>query len=280
MWPPQHGYRPYYGGRRPRGDYPAAVLLLLSLWQQVERLPVRPPITLALVLAQVVIHLRELLLPQLRHVASQGALVAALGICPARVLRRHEWWRLLGAPLLHLDEWHLFYNMSSFLVKGARLEPTLGAKRAGGSTGVWRSHGRSERLVGSARKAPRRPASLREVGNLAKGPFAASRRGGCEGLGYAETLQNKRFARSLPRCGDPRGKSVDKSRKTRTRQSDLRKDFGWCRTRNDLTGCRGGARTRRRAVRAEALARVHASLRESRSTSAIRDEVRRNPCDS
>ena len=37
-----------------------------------------------------------------------------------------DWRRLLLSPLHHVDDWHLYFNMASFLWKGIRLEQRLG----------------------------------------------------------------------------------------------------------------------------------------------------------
>lgn len=37
-----------------------------------------------------------------------------------------DWRRLLLSPLHHADDWHLYFNMASFLMKGIRLERRLG----------------------------------------------------------------------------------------------------------------------------------------------------------
>lgn len=37
-----------------------------------------------------------------------------------------EWHRLLLSPLHHVDDFHLYFNMASFLWKGLRLERRLG----------------------------------------------------------------------------------------------------------------------------------------------------------
>ncbi|XP_053278550.1 rhomboid-related protein 4 [Pleuronectes platessa] len=37
-----------------------------------------------------------------------------------------DWRRLLLSPLHHVDDWHLYFNMASFLWKGTRLEQRLG----------------------------------------------------------------------------------------------------------------------------------------------------------
>ncbi|XP_028425966.1 rhomboid-related protein 4-like [Perca flavescens] len=44
-----------------------------------------------------------------------------------RVFRDKEWRRLFLSPLHHVDDWHLYFNMVSFIWKGMRLEGRLGA---------------------------------------------------------------------------------------------------------------------------------------------------------
>uniref|UniRef100_A0A8C9ZJ63 Peptidase S54 rhomboid domain-containing protein n=1 Tax=Sander lucioperca TaxID=283035 RepID=A0A8C9ZJ63_SANLU len=43
------------------------------------------------------------------------------------VFRDKEWRRLFLSPLHHVDDWHLYFNMVSFIWKGMRLEGRLGA---------------------------------------------------------------------------------------------------------------------------------------------------------
>ncbi|XP_070761747.1 rhomboid-related protein 4-like isoform X2 [Enoplosus armatus] len=43
-----------------------------------------------------------------------------------RVYRYKEWRRLFLSPLHHVDDWHLYFNMASFLWKGIRMERRLG----------------------------------------------------------------------------------------------------------------------------------------------------------
>ncbi|XP_071353089.1 rhomboid-related protein 4-like isoform X2 [Trachinotus anak] len=43
------------------------------------------------------------------------------------VYKYKEWRRLFLSPLHHIDDWHLYYNMASFIWKGIRLERRLGA---------------------------------------------------------------------------------------------------------------------------------------------------------
>jgi rhomboid domain-containing protein 1 len=40
-------------------------------------------------------------------------------------MQNRQWARLLWSPLLHADDLHLLYNVSSFLYKGSQLEPAL-----------------------------------------------------------------------------------------------------------------------------------------------------------
>ena len=48
-------------------------------------------------------------------------------ISPINVYYREDWTRLLFAAFFHVDEWHLYYNMVSFLWKGLTLERRLGS---------------------------------------------------------------------------------------------------------------------------------------------------------
>lgn len=95
--------------------------LLILLAQQAARLPNKPPVTLLLAAVQVLLYLEpgdiSFLVPKL----------SAACIQPRRILELREWHRLLWSAFLHADETHLYYNMSSFLWKGAQLEPQMGS---------------------------------------------------------------------------------------------------------------------------------------------------------
>ena len=102
---------------------------LLPLLQQANRYltVAATPVTLALLALQVALHYRGALLPGLQAALPAFRLRDAC-ILPAR------WWelrRLALAPLLHVDDVHLYYNMVSFISKGAALEPALGPERFG-----------------------------------------------------------------------------------------------------------------------------------------------------
>eukprot|EP00892_Ulva_mutabilis_P001059 jgi/Ulvmu1/10954/UM007_0133.1 len=122
--------RPHAG----RGGDALLWALVARLIHEISQLEQKPPVTLTLMAVQVAIfilptipmrgmpdELRELVMwiPSVR----QGCLK------PASVIEAGQWSRLLWSALLHADEWHLYYNMSSFLWKGLQLEPALGPVR-------------------------------------------------------------------------------------------------------------------------------------------------------
>ena len=107
---------------------PVSLVLLASLVAKVRELPVRPPVTLALVALMIGIQYRGLLVHELEDALPQRTLILALGLLPARVVRG-DWWRVLTAALLHGDDFHLYYNVGSFLFKGVDLEPRMGSAR-------------------------------------------------------------------------------------------------------------------------------------------------------
>ena len=114
-------------GRQRRGAPDAMLLLLLAqLYSTIERLPIKPPVTLGLAAANVLAHVRPDLTPPL----------ARMCLAPSRVLaalrRGHGDFngevplRLLGSAFVHADDFHLYYNMASLLWKGCSLEQRLG----------------------------------------------------------------------------------------------------------------------------------------------------------
>ncbi|KFM23817.1 Uncharacterized protein F751_6785 [Auxenochlorella protothecoides] len=108
-------------GRGRAGSSARIMQLGLLLYQQIAMLENKPPVTMALVALQVLLHLRPDGFEGLPSIASAC-------LQPHAMLFNGEWSRLLWAPLLHADEAHLFYNMSSFIWKGAQLEPVLGTR--------------------------------------------------------------------------------------------------------------------------------------------------------
>jgi membrane associated rhomboid family serine protease len=108
-----------------RGEARSAQLLR-SLAEQTARLPSQPHATLLIALALTAIHFRELLMPELEAALPHARTLTAFCVHPSVLLRGREWWRLLAAPLLHVNDTHLYYNIGSFFVNGAQLEPRLG----------------------------------------------------------------------------------------------------------------------------------------------------------
>lgn len=132
--------------RRDRDPLQLAFLLLLlsRLWQQYQRLPIRPgPITSALVLVMIALHLVPGLSPPLQAVcissshmwrlfqpSSTGGIAAWLFVQRSPLARASEGTqRLVVSTLLHVDDLHLYYNMASLLWKGGVLEDAMGVER-------------------------------------------------------------------------------------------------------------------------------------------------------
>ncbi|CAM1154561.1 RHBDD1 (predicted) [Pycnogonum litorale] len=80
-----------------------------------------PPVTLGVLAAQVAIYLR-LFQPPWDHLSDAC-------VSGDFVWTKKNWFRLLFASFEHGDDWHLYYNMVSFVWKGISLERRLGSKR-------------------------------------------------------------------------------------------------------------------------------------------------------
>ena len=95
-------------------------ILLAQLAAQVQRLPVKPPVTLALGALNVALHLRTDVLPAL------GAVCLAPSAILQALARGHGAYngevplRLVGSAFVHADDFHLYYNMGSLLWKVSR----------------------------------------------------------------------------------------------------------------------------------------------------------------
>ncbi|KAI8465161.1 MAG: hypothetical protein J3K34DRAFT_461543 [Monoraphidium minutum] len=127
MW----GGRPFMApGRRGghgRGGLDAYLLLLFAqLVQRVAQLEHKPPVTLALMAANAAVFFRDLMPPPLRDLIPP---LSRACLQPRAVLQGGQWSRLFWSAWMHADEYHLYYNLSSLLWKGARLEARLGPAR-------------------------------------------------------------------------------------------------------------------------------------------------------
>lgn len=104
--------------RRNRGSGGFGLLLLFTQLYNFgfNRIP---PVTLSFIAANVAVYLRLL-----SNIPSLGkACVSA-----HYVWYNGDWLRLVLASFYHLDDWHLYFNMASFLWKGKSLETSLGSK--------------------------------------------------------------------------------------------------------------------------------------------------------
>lgn len=120
---PRAAQRSYWGGRSQNGFI---FILLAQLLQQILSLNRKPPITIALIAAQVAIFLKDIIpLPVVLTDIIPDRLSGCLN--PHAVWHRQQWDRLIWSGLLHADEHHLYYNMASLLWKGAQLEAALGS---------------------------------------------------------------------------------------------------------------------------------------------------------
>ena len=178
MWG-AHGY----DRRRHRGYYYPSdrsrlLVTLLPLLQSAQEhlTTARTPVTIALLALQLALHYRAALLPGLPALAE---LLPDLGSLHDACILPARWWqmrRLALAPLLHVDDAHLYYNMVSLISKGASLEPALGSARFGKLVaGLALSAG----VVHIALAFALRALSAADFGDAVRGAAAARLRRGC-----------------------------------------------------------------------------------------------------
>ena len=107
-------------GRGRRRDLdPYVILLLLQIWQRVAELPDKPPVTVALIALQAWL-----------HVSPSGPFDLDLeDVCmdPYAIVYQGELHRLLLNTLYHVTDLHLYYNLSSFVLKGYLIERRYGS---------------------------------------------------------------------------------------------------------------------------------------------------------
>ena len=113
--------------RQPQSDPFMLLLFLSQLWNQIERLPVKPIVTLAVIGVMVAAHVEPALIPMLNQspetlcLSSQGITWSAQHGDMVTVILR-----VFGSILIHGSDHHMYYNVSSFLWKGTQLETALG----------------------------------------------------------------------------------------------------------------------------------------------------------
>ncbi|CAI5708250.1 unnamed protein product [Hyaloperonospora brassicae] len=113
-------YRRRARGHFDSGRHDYAVALMLMLVRQVQQLDRKPPATLGLMALMYSLHFLQTITPEL---------VVPYFLCPDRILYKFELMRIVASGLIHVDEWHLYHNMISFLWKGYNLEHKLGSVR-------------------------------------------------------------------------------------------------------------------------------------------------------
>ena len=92
--------------RRRGGGDPYFVLMMLQLVARIQRLRKKPPLTIGLIAFMVFLHFAGgIALQEVCLSASNG-----------------DAFRLIASAFFHADDYHLYYNISSLLYKGIRLE--------------------------------------------------------------------------------------------------------------------------------------------------------------
>ncbi|XP_041482806.1 rhomboid-related protein 4-like isoform X2 [Lytechinus variegatus] len=112
---------------RRRGMGRQQGLGLLLLFHQLYRVGFNriPPVTMATIAANVLIFLR-VLNPYIKS-AIRSPSISNICVSSAHVWYKGDWPRLFLAAWFHLDDWHLYYNMVSFIWKGITLERKFGS---------------------------------------------------------------------------------------------------------------------------------------------------------
>jgi rhomboid domain-containing protein 1 len=115
-----HNRNPFIRNPRAR-DGANALMFAMMIWQQIERLPYKPPVTLALIAFQAFVYYSGKLSP------SEFCLNPLRDFSYRQFLSIESSARTILSPLIHADSTHLYYNMISFLMKGVTLEQRYGS---------------------------------------------------------------------------------------------------------------------------------------------------------
>ncbi|XP_072035090.1 rhomboid-related protein 4-like [Amphiura filiformis] len=116
-------FRPRRGVRRRGGGQGIGLFLLMAQIMQVGFNHI-PPTTLATIGLNVAIYLK--VLNPFFQKYLRPAKITNICVSTYSVWYKQDWQRLLFAAWFHLDDWHLYYNMVSFLWKGRGLEGAFG----------------------------------------------------------------------------------------------------------------------------------------------------------
>jgi len=124
-----------YNPRRRGGAIPGlAIWLLLGQLMRVgfDRIP---PVTLVTIIGQVLIHLRHNF--GLLHWIKLPSSIGDVCVSALHTWYRDDWRRLVLAAFYHADDLHLYFNMTSLLWKGLKLERRFGSAHFGSMIAVF-----------------------------------------------------------------------------------------------------------------------------------------------
>lgn len=124
MFRPSYPGGPYANRYRSHTAYRDQQLfrIVLALAQQIYFMPRKPPVTILLVIFNVLIYLKPT--DELHHLVPS---IRSGCLNPSAVLYNGQFERLFWSQFLHATDLHLYYNMVSLLYKGSQLEPSLGS---------------------------------------------------------------------------------------------------------------------------------------------------------
>lgn len=100
------------------------LIMLAQLYQQVDRMPYKPPVTLGISALCLVAHLQ----PSAVALVSLDYSEHAICLAPAPIIAGggDALLRLVGSAFVHGSDSHVYYNIASFIFKGVQLEQAMG----------------------------------------------------------------------------------------------------------------------------------------------------------
>ena len=102
------------------------MLLGFQIFRTLSQSSFFPPVTLGVVAVNIAAFLRPEFSGRYRYRWIWPS-IEEICINAGSVWYYKEWKRLILSPFFHLDEWHIYYNMASFLWKGISLEAHFGS---------------------------------------------------------------------------------------------------------------------------------------------------------
>lgn len=112
-----------------RAVSPLLVMLFVHIVEKLEHLPVQPPVTIALIIMNVLPHLYDLsIFNYSLSNAKQNCVNPNIIIRSLYSERKMpQWNRIIFSGFMHVDDYHLYCNMMSLVWKGINLEKELGS---------------------------------------------------------------------------------------------------------------------------------------------------------